>query len=96
MSFFAISVSPIFLFMNQNGKRNKVDSSVKTLEGAIATASAISTKDVSKGNRMAKKKLIFSETSDKIGQMGEIFGQLIAVNIKREQIDLGNCEIFSK
>ena len=45
---------------------------------------------------MAKKKLIFSETSDKIGQMGEILGQLIAVNIKREQIDLGNCEMFSK
>ena len=82
--------------MNQNGKRNKVDISVKTLEGALATASAISTKDVSKSNKMAKKKLLFSETSDKIGQMREIFSQLIAVNIKREQIDFDDCEMFSE
>ena len=82
--------------MNQNGKRNKVDISVKTLEGVIATASAISTKDVSKSNKTAKKKLIFSETSDKIGQMVEILGQLIAVNIKREQIDFDDCKMFSE
>ena len=42
------------------------------------------------------KKLIFSETSDEIGQMGEILGQLIAINIKREQIDLDDCEMFSE
>ena len=32
-------------------------------------------KDISKGNRTAKKKLIFSETSDEIGQMGEILSK---------------------
>ena len=79
--FFCHFSQSYFSFLNQNGKRNKVDISVKTFEGALATASAISTKDVSKSNKTAKKKLIFSETSDKIGQMGEILVQLIAVNV---------------